>query len=76
MIQLNILESLRKRISEEKIFLPVESYHPIHISITISIGITELKDEMLIEQLISKADSALYEAKRTGKNKICLYGKN
>ena len=73
---IRILESLRKRISEEKIFLPVESYHPIHISITISIGITELKDEMLIEQLISKADSALYEAKRTGKNKICLYGKN
>ena len=70
-----ILENLRKKIAGEKIFLPIESYHPVHISITISIGVTELQQEKTIEELISKADSALYNAKRTGKNKICMYNK-
>ncbi|MBF0329063.1 MAG: diguanylate cyclase [Nitrospirae bacterium] len=52
---------------------------PIHVSaeknvcITISSGIaTYAIDANSLELLISKADNALYEAKRTGKNKTCL----
>ena len=73
---IKILEDLRIKIANEKIFLPVESYHPIHISITISIGIKELQEEKKIDEIISKADLALYDAKKTGKNKICLYEEN
>lgn len=73
---IKILEDLRKKIANEKIFLPIESYHPIYISITISIGIKELQKEKNIDELISKADLALYDAKKTGKNKICLYEEN
>jgi len=73
---IKILEDLRIKIANEKIFLPVESYHPIHISITISIGIKEMQEEKKIDEIISKADLALYDAKRTGKNKICLYEEN
>ncbi len=40
--------------------------------ITISIGVASFpEDGEKKEQLISKADQALYEAKRTGKNKVC-----
>lgn len=73
---IKILEDLRVKIAKEKIFLPVESYQPVHISITISIGIRELQAETNIDEIISKADLALYDAKKTGKNKICLYEEN
>lgn len=42
------------------------------ISYTISIGIAVLNDQdSTIDQLLSKADSALYQAKREGRNKVC-----
>ena len=37
---------------------------------TISIGVTEYKKEESIESFIERADKAMYEAKRTGKNKV------
>ncbi|MFA7074566.1 MAG: GGDEF domain-containing protein, partial [Endomicrobiaceae bacterium] len=68
-----ILEGIRKNIENEKFFIPVESYHPTQIKKTISIGLTELKDEKTTEELIKKADLALYKAKNTGRNKTCIY---
>lgn len=68
-----ILEGIRKNIENEKFFIPVESYHPIQIKKTISIGLTELKDENTTEEIIKKADLALYRAKNTGRNKTCIY---
>ncbi len=42
--------------------------------ITISIGLAELEEsEETIDELINKADIALYEAKQTGKDKTVLY---
>lgn len=37
---------------------------------TISIGVTEYKKEESIESFIERADKAMYEAKKTGKNKV------
>jgi diguanylate cyclase (GGDEF)-like protein len=68
-----ILEEIRKNIENTKFFMPVESYHPIQIRKTISIGLTELKNESTTEELIKKADLALYKAKNTGRNKTCIY---
>lgn len=67
------LEELRKFIEREKFFLPIESFNPIQIKKTISIGLADLKNETNIEDIINKADIALYKAKKTGRNKTCIY---
>lgn len=44
----------------------------LYLPTTVSIGIATLPDDASeVEQLIEKADSALYQAKKTGKNKWC-----
>ena len=68
-----ILEEVRKMVEEEKFFMPIESYHPIQIKKTISIGIAELKDELNPDEIIKKADDALYTAKKNGRNQTCIY---
>ena len=60
-------------VEEEKFFMPIESYHPIQIKKTISIGIAELKDELNPDEIIKKADDALYTAKKNGRNQTCIY---
>lgn len=46
-------------------------------TITMSIGVVSYpKDALLKEELIGKADEAMYHAKKTGKNKICYFDKN
>jgi diguanylate cyclase (GGDEF)-like protein len=39
---------------------------------TISIGVAEYSNDETKDDLISKADKALYSAKRNGKNKVCI----
>lgn len=39
---------------------------------TISIGITEFKPADTAASIFKRADNALYEAKETGKNKMCV----
>ncbi|OGW74919.1 MAG: hypothetical protein A2Z72_00090 [Omnitrophica bacterium RBG_13_46_9] len=66
-----ISERLRKEIAESfaSMELPQNIYH-----LTISIGISTFPyDGADKDTLIHKADIALYEAKRTGKNKVCAY---
>jgi len=46
-------------------------------TITMSTGVVSYpKDALLKEELISKADEAMYHAKKTGKNKICYFDMN
>ncbi|WP_211745346.1 sensor domain-containing diguanylate cyclase [Paenibacillus sp. Marseille-Q4541] len=48
-------------------------------SITVSCGIGEwcwLDDQVSVESLFYRADMALYEAKNSGKNKVCIENKN
>ena len=46
-------------------------------TITMSIGLAAYpKDALLKEELIKKADEAMYHAKKTGKNKICYFDGN
>ena len=45
--------------------------------LSISVGVAVYpSDAGSIEELIQKADSALYKAKKEGKNRVCLHNKN
>lgn len=64
-----VAERIRKAVQEHKFHL----FDGQIINVTISIGIAiypETVDE--INKIVEKADSALYEAKRTGRNKVVL----
>ncbi len=39
--------------------------------VTLSIGVAMAEPEEALEALIGRADAALYEAKRTGRNRVC-----
>lgn len=51
----------------------INSYDFPHIhTLTCSFGISESQDEDRIENVVGRADSALYRAKEEGKNRICI----
>ena len=62
-----IADDLRKRVAEKKFTFENEN-----IPVTVSIGCAELSPEMDSTGLIKAADDKLYEAKRSGRNKVCL----
>lgn len=68
-----ILEEVRKMVEKESFFMPIESYRPVQIKKTISIGIAELTKEQDPRDIIKKADEALYMAKEKGRNQTCIY---
>lgn len=67
-----VAERIRRNI-EKKIF----NYHGTELRVTISGGVAHVKDIEIMEQneIIRVADSALYDSKRNGRNKITMYKK-
>ncbi len=66
---LEVAERLRKAVAKIEVTMPVGL--PIHF--TVSMGVTTLHDENVnIDMLLHQADTALYEAKKTGRNKVCV----
>ncbi|MFA5146338.1 MAG: diguanylate cyclase [Candidatus Omnitrophota bacterium] len=64
----------RIRSEVEKLYADDETIKDISKRLTISAGVAAYPEDALTkDELISRADMALYEAKRTGKNKVCLY---
>lgn len=64
------LETVRKKIAETNV-----DYQNSTVSITCSFGAVccTLIDKMNnVEEIVKKADEALYEAKRTGRDRICI----
>jgi diguanylate cyclase (GGDEF)-like protein len=51
--------------------LTIEEEGKLH-KVTVSIGITELNRKLTMEQLIKKADEALYASKENGRNRITI----
>ncbi|MBQ8459949.1 sensor domain-containing diguanylate cyclase [bacterium] len=69
-----VAERLRKTI-ESKV-IDISKVNPEsetkEISVTLSLGIYEMKPDDNDEDLLKKADKALYEAKNTGRNKVVI----
>lgn len=64
-----IAERLRKIISEN-----VLTFNDHKITFTVSIGIAQFKDgENTVDAPLSRADSAIYDAKKAGRNRISAY---
>jgi diguanylate cyclase (GGDEF)-like protein/PAS domain S-box-containing protein len=59
-----LAEKLRKKIETHRFDVVVHK--------TASFGVCSFSDEISIEKLIDKADIALYEAKKSGRNKVVL----
>ncbi len=63
-----LANEVRKKIEEEKIILRRQE-----TNITVSVGVASFpKDAQMKEELIYKADHALYRAKEQGRNRVCV----
>ncbi len=60
-------ERLRKAVQDTPICLDKQN-----INVTISMGLAELDSNESGEDLFKRADKALYEAKESGRNRVCL----
>ena len=64
---LDLADEVRKKIERQPIFLRRQKTH-----ITVSLGVASFpKDAQTKEELVLKADQALYKAKQEGRNKVC-----
>ncbi len=63
----HLAEAFRKKVERQAITLRRQD-----TKVTVSIGVATFpQDARLKEELIAKADEALYKAKKTGRNKVC-----
>lgn len=65
-------ERLRRIVESTPIKIHNEAGETMDINVTISVGVYEYKGTDTPQELYEKADKALYEAKTTGRNKVCI----
>lgn len=63
-----VAERLRAKVADSKI-----RHDPVSFQVTISIGVTQARDEKTLETLLSEADRALYRAKESGRNRVEVF---
>ncbi len=69
---LSVAERIWKQLGERE-YTPVGGGAPFHVTASLGIAFYPSKDITTPELLVRFADEALYQAKRAGRNTICLY---
>jgi len=65
-----VAERVRRAIGDE----PIRTEHG-ELTVTVSIGVALLNERTTgLEELLEYADQALYKAKESGRNQVCVYG--
>ena len=65
-------ERLRKAVESSPIPINVEDVDVKSINVTISMGLAEFNSAETGEELFERADKALYDAKKGGRNRVCI----
>lgn len=65
-----VAERIRAAIEQSRIYS--ESTHQTVGSITVSLGLALGERHESVDELLARADAALYSAKRTGRNRLCV----
>ena len=69
-----VAQRLKESVEKKKINIEEYKIKDVkEISVTISIGVSEYKNQKDYEMLYKNADAALYEAKETGRNKVVVF---
>lgn len=63
------LDRLRVNISK----LTLASNDHIDLRVTVSFGLAQISDDISVQDLIERADLALYKAKKEGRNRVCVW---
>lgn len=62
------------QIVAEKMRLKIEENQFPHVGkLTASFGVSEYKSEMSENELVTRADNAMYKAKNAGRNRVCIH---
>jgi len=67
-ISAKILERIREQVSQL-----VTRYEDVEIQLTISIGFSSFEMGKAVWEVVKEADQALYQAKKSGRNRIEVY---
>lgn len=65
-------ERIRKSVEIAEVKPIVKELKKGYEHVTISLGVTEIRKGESVKEFLDRADTALYKAKRTGKNKIVI----
>lgn len=72
----NVAERLREAVEKHTVLVSKSNNDKIPLNVTISLGVSEYNFENSEKDFVKCADDALYEAKKTGRNKVVIYNEN